>query len=76
MKQIAIETGASFVVLAQLQSADGNLSFLIHLIRLTDGTHLWTRRIVLPAGEPLVGLDEDAASQLEAAARKFVLRDS
>jgi TolB-like protein len=76
LKQIAADTGAGYVVLAQLQTKNGELSLLMHLIKLDDGTHLWTRRLSRPTGDALVGLDEDAAQMLERAAREYVLRDS
>ena len=73
LEQIEAETGASHVILAQLQPAKGNLSLLMHLIRLDDGTHLWTRRIPRPSADSLEGLDEEAASVIEAGVRAHVL---
>jgi TolB-like protein len=75
LKRIAEETGAGFVILAQFQRDDQNWLLLIHLIRLDDGTHVWTHRIPRPPENPLAGLDEEAARSVEAAARRFVLRD-
>lgn len=75
LKKIAADTGAAYVVLAQLQTKNDELSLLMQLIKLDDGTHLWTRRLSRPTGDNLTGLDEDAARMLEAAARQYVLRD-
>jgi DNA-binding winged helix-turn-helix (wHTH) protein/TolB-like protein len=71
--RIKEESGASFVVLAQLQSRQAGLSFIMHLIRLDDGTHLWTRRIARPAGDALAGLEEEAARAVESGVRQHVL---
>jgi TolB-like protein len=75
LKKIADETGAAFVILAQLQRRDPDLTLLIHLIRLDDGTHLWTHRIGRSSEDSLDGLDEEAALMVEAAVRQFVIRD-
>jgi TolB-like protein len=76
LKQIAAETGAEFVILAQLQEIGEDLTLLMHLIRLDDGTHVWSKRITRPPRDPMAGLDEEAARLVEAAARQFVIRDS
>ena len=73
LERIVAETGASHLILAQLQPSNGQLSLLIHLIRLDDGTHLWTRRITRLSGDSLEGLDEEAASLIEAGVRAHVL---
>ncbi len=73
LEKIKERTGASHVVLAQLQPRQGELSLLMHLIRLDDGTHLWTRRIQRPAGDPLTGLDDDAANLIESGIREQLL---
>jgi DNA-binding winged helix-turn-helix (wHTH) protein/TolB-like protein len=75
LKKIAGETSAQFVVLAQLQGEGPDVSLLMHLIRLDDGTHLWTHRIARPSEDMLAGLDDEAARMVETAARRFVLRD-
>ena len=73
LQQIEAETGASHIILAQLQPARGNVSLLMHLIRLDDGTHLWTRRIPRPSADSLEGLDEEAAGVIEAGVREHVM---
>jgi DNA-binding winged helix-turn-helix (wHTH) protein/TolB-like protein len=73
LENIEQETGASHVILAQLQSRGGGLSLLLQLIRLDDGTHVWTRRIARPAGDPLVDLEDEAAGVLESGVRAHVL---
>ena len=74
-RTVAKETGASFLVAGQLQTKDGRLSLLMHLIRLDDGTHVWVRRIARPIGDPLDTLDGEVAGQIEAAVREMVLKD-
>jgi DNA-binding winged helix-turn-helix (wHTH) protein/TolB-like protein len=52
------ETGAEYVVLGQLQNDDAGLRVLAHLIRLSDGTHVWAHRFVRPLGA-LTGLERE-----------------
>jgi DNA-binding winged helix-turn-helix (wHTH) protein len=73
LERIKGQTGASHVILAQLQPRQQELSLLIHLIRLDDGTHLWTRRIPRPAADALQGLDEEAAALVMSGIREHVL---
>jgi DNA-binding winged helix-turn-helix (wHTH) protein/TolB-like protein len=73
LERIVAETGASHVILAQLQPSKGQLSLLMHLIRLDDGTHLWTGRIPRPSADSLESLGEEAASLIEAGVRAHVL---
>ena len=75
LESIKQRTGASHVILAQLQPRKTELSLLIHLIRLDDGTHLWTRRIQRPAADALEGLDEEAAALVTSGIRDHVLRN-
>ena len=74
LESIKDRTGASHVILAQLQPRPNELSLLIHLIRLEDGTHLWTRRIARPAADALDGLDEEAADLVTSGIREHVLK--
>jgi TolB-like protein len=76
LDEIKAETGASHVVLAQLQPSNGGVTLLVHLIRLDDGTHLWTRRIPRAIDDPLDDLGEEAAAAVEAALRQQLLADS
>jgi DNA-binding winged helix-turn-helix (wHTH) protein/TolB-like protein len=73
LERIASQTGASHVILAQLQPSKGDLSLLMHLIRLDDGTHLWTRRIARPDSGSLNGLDEEAAGMIESGVLEHIL---
>jgi DNA-binding winged helix-turn-helix (wHTH) protein/TolB-like protein len=73
LEAIADQTGASHVILAQLQPRRGEVTLLLHLIRLDDGTHLWTRRIVRPAGDSLETLGDEAARLMESGVRERVL---
>jgi DNA-binding winged helix-turn-helix (wHTH) protein/TolB-like protein len=75
-KAVATATGASFLVSGQLEMTDGQLSLLMQLIRLDDGTHVWVQRIARPAGDPLDTIDQDVALEVEAAVRRLVLEDS
>jgi DNA-binding winged helix-turn-helix (wHTH) protein/TolB-like protein len=75
LQEIGRQTRATFLVLGQLQTKDGQLSLLMQLIKLDDGTHVWARRITRPQNDPLDKLDEEAARQIEAAVRQLVLRD-
>jgi DNA-binding winged helix-turn-helix (wHTH) protein/TolB-like protein len=75
LQEIGRQTQATFLVLGQLQTKDGQLSLLMQLIKLDDGTHVWARRITRPQNDPLDQLDEEAARQIEAAVRQLVLRD-
>ena len=54
--------------------ADGQLSLLMQLIRLDDGTHVWVQRISRPAGDRLDTIDADAAGQIEATVLRVVLK--
>jgi len=75
LQEIGRQTRATYLVLGQLQAKDGQLSLLMQLIRLDDGTHVWVRRITRPQNDPLDRLDEEAARQIEAAVRQLVLKD-
>ena len=74
-RTVARETHASFLVAGHLQTKDGRLSLLMHIIRLDDGTHVWVQRITRSADDRLESLDEDVAAQIEKAVRRIVLKD-
>ena len=74
-RTVARETHASFLVAGHLQTKDGRLSLLMHIIRLDDGTHVWVQRISRAADDRLDSLDEDVAAQIETAVRRIVLKD-
>ncbi len=74
-RTVAQETHASFLVAGHLQTKDGRLSLLVHIIRLDDGTHVWVQRISRSPDEGLEALDEDVAAQIETAVRRIVLKD-
>jgi DNA-binding winged helix-turn-helix (wHTH) protein/TolB-like protein len=74
-RTVARETHASFLVAGHLQTKDGRLSLLMHIIRLDDGTHVWVQRISRSPDEGLESLDEDVAAQIEKAIRRIVLKD-
>jgi TolB-like protein len=74
-RAVARETHASFLVAGHLQTKDGRLSLLMHIIRLDDGTHVWVQRISRSPDEGLESLDEEVAAQIEQAVRRIVLKD-
>ena len=74
-RTVARETHASFLIAGHLQTKDGRLSLLMHIIRLDDGTHVWVQRISRSPDEGLESLDEDVAAQIEKAVRRIVLKD-
>jgi DNA-binding winged helix-turn-helix (wHTH) protein/TolB-like protein len=74
-RTVARETHASFLVAGHLQTKDGRLSLLMHIIRLDDGTHVWVQRISRSVDDGLESLDEDVAAQIEKAVRRIVLKD-
>ena len=74
-RMVARETHAAFLVAGHLQTKDGRLSLLMHIIRLDDGTHVWVQRISRSADDRLESLDEDVAAQIEKAVRRIVLKD-
>jgi DNA-binding winged helix-turn-helix (wHTH) protein/TolB-like protein len=74
-RTVARETHAAFLVAGHLQTKDGRLSLLMHIIRLDDGTHVWVQRISRSPDDALESLDEDVASQIEKAVRRIVLKD-
>jgi DNA-binding winged helix-turn-helix (wHTH) protein/TolB-like protein len=74
-RTVARETHASFLIAGHLQTKDGRLSLLMHIIRLDDGTHVWVHRISRSADDRLESLDEDVAAQIEKAVRRIVLKD-
>jgi len=74
-RTVARETHAAFLVAGHLQTKDGRLSLLMHIIRLDDGTHVWVQRISRSPDDALESLDEDVAAQIEKAVRRIVLKD-
>jgi DNA-binding winged helix-turn-helix (wHTH) protein/TolB-like protein len=74
-RTVARETHASYLVAGHLQTKDGRLSLLMHIIRLDDGTHVWVQRISRSPDDELESLDEDVAAQIEKAVRRIVLKD-
>jgi DNA-binding winged helix-turn-helix (wHTH) protein/TolB-like protein len=73
---IRAQTGASFVLLGQLQTTDAGHRLLTHIIRLDDGRHVWVKRYDRPASaNPLEGLELDVLRDVEAGVRAHVLGD-
>ena len=73
-RAVAQATGAAYMVAGLLQMRSDQLSLLMYLIRLDDGTHVWVQRINRPADDRLVTIDADAAAQIESAVRATVLK--
>ena len=74
-RMVARETHAAYLIAGHLQTKDGRLSLLMHIIRLDDGTHVWVQRISRSPDEGLDSLDEDVAAQIEKAVQRIVLKD-
>lgn len=70
------ETGAGFVLLAQFGKTDAGLRLFAHLIRLSDGKHVWVKRFDRSA-EPggLSGLEAEVLAAVEAGVRQQVMGD-
>ena len=75
-RAVARETGAAYLIAGQLQTRDGRLSLLVHMIRLDDGTHVWVQRIARPVGDRLDTLDAEVAGRIESAVRQIVLKET
>jgi DNA-binding winged helix-turn-helix (wHTH) protein/TolB-like protein len=75
-RAVARETGAAYLIAGQLQTSEGRLSLLVHMIRLDDGTHVWVQRIARPLGDRLDSLGGEAASRIEHAVRQLVLKET
>jgi DNA-binding winged helix-turn-helix (wHTH) protein/TolB-like protein len=73
-RAVARDTRAAYLVYGLLQTRSGQLSLLMQLIRLDDGTHVWVQRISRPADDRLDTIDVDAAAQIESAVRSTVLK--
>lgn len=68
------ETGASFILLGQLQVAESGLRLITHLIRLSDGQHVWVKRFDRPGGEDaLVGLEQEVLREVTRGVRERVM---
>jgi len=72
---IARTTGAAFVVLGELHANGNRLTLQLQLIRLDDGAQLWVQRIERRWGQSLKWVNEEAADEVEAAVRQFVLHE-
>lgn len=62
---IAVSLHAAYVVLGQVQSNNGQVRVLAHLIRLRDQTHIWAVRTDRPLTDPLA-LESDVAHAIAA----------
>lgn len=76
LSAIREETGAGYVLLAQLQVTDTGLRLSAQLIRFDDGRHVWVKhfdRSADPAG--LSGLEADVLAEVERGVRHHVMGD-
>jgi DNA-binding winged helix-turn-helix (wHTH) protein/TolB-like protein len=77
LNEIRVDTGATFIILAQLQTTDTGLRLLVHLIRLSDGRHVWVERINRPAtAEGLTEIEQQLLRETLAGVRTHVLGDT
>lgn len=77
LNAIRADTGATFIILAQLQTTDTGLRLLVHLIRLSDGRHVWVERINRPAtAEGLTEIEQQLLRETLAGVRTHVLGDT
>ncbi|GMV21816.1 MAG: hypothetical protein AMXMBFR57_17650 [Acidimicrobiia bacterium] len=77
LNEIRADTGATFIILAQLQTTDTGLRLLVHLIRLSDGRHVWVERINRPAtAEGLTEIEQQLLRETLAGVRTHVLGDT
>lgn len=77
LNEIRADTGATFIILAQLQTTDTGLRLLVHLIRLNDGRHVWVERINRPAtAEGLTEIEQQLLRETLAGVRTHVLGDT
>jgi DNA-binding winged helix-turn-helix (wHTH) protein/TolB-like protein len=65
LNAIASSLHAAYVVLGQVQSNNGQVRVLAHLIRLRDQTHIWVVRTDRPLTDPLA-LESDVAQAIAA----------
>jgi DNA-binding winged helix-turn-helix (wHTH) protein/TolB-like protein len=72
LKAIAKEVRADYVLLGQLQTAEGGLRFVTHFIRLSDLVHLKANRIPLPDGN-VAGLETAVVAEFERATKQYLL---
>jgi DNA-binding winged helix-turn-helix (wHTH) protein/TolB-like protein len=77
LNAILEETGAGYVLLAQFQVTDTGLRLFAHLIRLSDGQHVWVKRFDRSA-EPggLSGLEAEVLADVERGVRTHVMGDT
>lgn len=74
LNEIRADTGATFIILAQLQTTDTGLRLLVHLIRLSDGRHVWVQRINRPAtAEGLAEIEQQLLKDAALGVRTHVL---
>jgi TolB-like protein len=74
LNEIRADTGATFIILAQLQTTDTGLRLLVHLIRLSDGRHVWVQRINRPAtAEGLAEIEQQVLKDARLGVRTHVL---
>lgn len=77
LNEIRADTGATFIILAQLQTTETGLRLLVHLIRLSDGRHVWVERINRPAtAEGLTEIEQQLLRETLAGVRTHVLGDT
>ncbi len=75
LNEIRETTGASHIILAQLQNTDTGLRLIAHLIRLSDGRHVWVKRFNRPAHvEGLADLEQQLLTEATIGVREQVMQ--
>lgn len=72
LRQLAETLPADYIVLGQLQRQGDDLRFIVHLVRLSDGVHLWAQRLIRPVHEAQA-FEAAVVAEAEQAVRSFVL---
>lgn len=72
LNHLAATLHADYIVLGQLQRQDADLRFIVHLVRLRDGVHVWAERLIRPVDEAQT-FEAAVVAEAERAVREFVL---
>lgn len=77
LNEIRNATGASHVILAQLQNTDVGLRLIAHMIRLSDGKHVWVKRFNRPASlDGLADIEQQLLIETTLGVREHILGEA